>query len=126
MSKRAGWALAVAAIALFLLLNRAAYKGYFQDHDLDTLGWAGSIPAGEFFEYLITPRLSPTNFRPVGAIYYQALQTTVGLDFPKYVAVLHGLHFLNIWLVWLLRRKLRIGPVGAARLAPSSSAFMRC
>jgi hypothetical protein len=114
MSKRAGWALTVAAFALFLLLNRAAYKGYFQDDDLDTLGWAGSIPATDFFEYLITPRLSPTNFRPVGAFYYHALETTVGLDFPKYVIVLHGLHFLNIWLVWLLARKLGIGPVAAA------------
>jgi hypothetical protein len=42
------------------------------------------------------------------------LETTVGLDFPKYVAVLHGIHFLNIWLLWLLARKLGIGPVGAA------------
>jgi hypothetical protein len=114
MSKRAGWALTVAAIALFLLLNRAAYKGYFQDDDLDTLSWARTLPAGEFFEYLITPRLSPTNFRPVGAFYYHALETTVGLDFPKYVIVLHVLHLFNIWLVWLLARKLAMGPLGAA------------
>ena len=114
MSRRAGWALTVAAIAFFLLLNRAAYKGYFQDDDLDTLGWAGAFPASEFLQYLITPRLSPTNFRPVGAFYYHALETAFGLDFPKYVIVLHGLHLLNIWLVWLLARKLGIGPWGAA------------
>jgi hypothetical protein len=114
MSKRAGWALTIAAIALFLLLNRAAYKGYFQDDDLDTLGWAGALPASEFLKYLVTPRLSPTNFRPVGAFYYHALETAFGLDFPKYVVVLHGLHLFNIWLVWLLSRKLGIGPWGAA------------
>jgi len=114
MSKRAGWALTIAAIAFFLLLNRAAYKGYFQDDDLDTLGWAGALPASEFLQYLITPRLSPSNFRPVGAFYYHALETSFGLDFPKYVVVLHGLHLLNIWLVWLLARKLGIGPLGAA------------
>ena len=114
MSRRAGWALTIAAIAIFLLLNRAAYKGYFQDDDLDTLGWAGALPASEFLGYLITLRLSPTNFRPVGAFYYHALETAFGLDFPKYVIVLHGLHLLNIWLVWLLARKLGIGPWGAA------------
>src|SRR5713101_7421445 len=114
MSRRAGWALTVAAVAIFLLLNRAAYKGYFQDDDLDTLGWARALPASEFLGYLITPRLSPTNFRPVGAFYYHALETAFGLDFPKYVIVLHGLHLFNIWLVWLLARKLGIGPWGAA------------
>ncbi|MBZ5591008.1 MAG: hypothetical protein LAP39_02145 [Acidobacteriia bacterium] len=114
MSKRAGWALTIAALAIFLLLNRAAYKGFFQDDDLDTLGWARGVSASEFLEYLATPRLSPANFRPVGAFYYHALENAFGLDFPKYVAVLHALHFLNIWLVWLLIRKLGIGPLGAA------------
>jgi len=37
MSRRAGVALFLTAVALFLLLNHAAYKGYFQDDDLDTL-----------------------------------------------------------------------------------------
>jgi hypothetical protein len=114
MSKRAGWALTIAALAIFLLLNRAAYKGYFQDDDLDTLGWARDVSRGEFLGYLVTPRLSPANFRPVGAFYYHALATAFGLDFPKYIAVLHALHFLNIWLVWLLMRKLGIGPLAAA------------
>jgi hypothetical protein len=114
MSKRAGWALTISAITSFLLLNRGAYKGYFQDDDLDTLGWARELSASEFFKYLITPRLSPANFRPVGAFYYHALEGAFGLDFPKYVVVLHGLHFLNIWLVWLLARKVGIGPWGAA------------
>jgi hypothetical protein len=114
MSKRAGWGLAAAVLAVFLLLNRAAYKGYFQDDDLDTLSWARDTSGGEFLEYLITPRLSPSNFRPVGAFYYHALVNLCGLDFPKYVAVLHTLHLLNIWLLWLLARKLGIGPLGAA------------
>ena len=39
MKKRTELALLLAAIALFLILNRAAYKGYFQDDDLDTLSW---------------------------------------------------------------------------------------
>lgn len=114
MSKRAGWTLAIAALAIFVLLNRAAYKGYFQDDDLDTLSWARGVPAGYFVTSLASPRLSPINFRPVGAFYYHALEAAFGLDFTKYVAVLHLLHFLNIWLVWMLARKLGIGPLGAA------------
>jgi hypothetical protein len=31
MSKRAGWARTIAALAIFLLLNRAAYKGYLSE-----------------------------------------------------------------------------------------------
>jgi hypothetical protein len=31
MSKRAGWALAVAALAIFLVLNRVAEEGYFSE-----------------------------------------------------------------------------------------------
>ena len=36
MNKRAGWGLLFGTVALFLVLNRTAYKGYFQDDDLDT------------------------------------------------------------------------------------------
>jgi len=31
MSKRGGWALTIAALAIFLLLNRAVYWGYFSE-----------------------------------------------------------------------------------------------
>src|SRR5438270_9678162 len=106
MSKRAGLALFLAAATLFLLLNRAAYKGYFQDDDFDTLSWARVLPASAFLETLLTPRLHPDNFRPVGAFYYHALGNRFGLDFPKYLVPLNLLHLLNIWLLWLLARKL--------------------
>jgi hypothetical protein len=50
MNKRAGSALMLAALALFLVLNRAAYRGYFQDDDLDTMGWARLISIPVFLQ----------------------------------------------------------------------------
>lgn len=114
MNKRAGAALFLAAAALFLLLNRAAYKGYFQDDDLDTLSWARVIPASAFARTLLTPRLHPDNFRPVGAFYYHVLGNRFGLDFPKYLVPLNLLHLLNIWLLWMLARKLGLSALAAA------------
>src|SRR5438105_9578528 len=113
MNRRAGFALLLAALALFLLLNRAAYKGSFQDDDLDTLGWAELIPASTFLKALLSPRLSPNNFRPAAAFYYHVMGRGFGLDFPKYPVPLHALHILNIWLVWLVARKIGLGTFAA-------------
>jgi hypothetical protein len=113
MSKRAGWCLYLAAVALFLLLNRPAYKGYFQSDDFDTMGWARVLRLQDFAKWLATPQMSPVNFRPVGAFYYHVLTNSVGLDFLKYLVPLHALHLLNIWMVWLLIRKLGLGPLAA-------------
>jgi hypothetical protein len=114
MSRRAGWSLWLAAFALFLVLNRPAYKGFFQSDDLDTMGWARVLPLSTFARWLITPRLSTANFRPVGAFYYHVMINGFGLDFPRYLIPLHALHLLNVWLVWLLMRKLGLGSVAAA------------
>jgi hypothetical protein len=113
MNKRAGWSLCLAAVALFLVLNRPAYKGYFQSDDFDTMGWARLLPLQDFAKWLITPQMSTANFRPVGAFYYHVMMNSFGLDFPKYLVPLHVLHLLNIWLVWLLIRKLGLGPLAA-------------
>lgn len=114
MSKRGGWALFLAAATLFLILNRAAYKGYFQADDLDTLGWARTTPVSAFLVGLVSPRFSPTNFRPTGYFYYRVMSATFGFDFSKYPVPLHALHLLNIWLVWLVVRKLKLGPLAAS------------
>jgi len=114
MSKRAGLALLLAAAALFLILNHAAYKGYFQDDDLDTLSWTRLTPATTYFSYLVTPRFSTRNFRPMAHLYYFVTNKWFGLDFSKYLIPLHVLHLLNIWLLWLLVRKLGVGPLAAS------------
>ena len=118
MSKRAGWLLFLAMAALFLILNRPAYKGYFQSDDFDTMGWARVLGFRDFAKGIATPQLSPVNFRPTGAFYYHVMFNTFGLDFPKYLVPLHALHLLNIWLLWLLLRKL-----GVNALAASGAAF---
>src|SRR5689334_14627271 len=118
MNRRAGWALLLAAVVLFLILNRAAYKGYFQADDLETLGWASITPVRAFLIALVSPLVSPTNLRPTGYFYYRVMAATAGFDFPKYLIPLHAAHLLNIWLLWLVARKL-----GAGLAAASAGAF---
>lgn len=114
MTKRAGLALFLAMAALFLIANRASYKGYFQDDDLNSVSWAPQLSLVDFAKGLLTPRFIPGNFRPVGHFYYYLMGSWFHLDFPKYLAVLHALHFLNVWLVWKLARKLGVGIFAAS------------
>src|SRR5580704_9203913 len=90
----------VLALVLFLIANRASYKGYFMDDDLNTLSWAknGEVPV--FLYWLVTPQFHPLNFRPVGAFYYRILGGVFGLQYPPYVAVLHVIHFCNVIVLY--------------------------
>ena len=100
--------------AAFTAMNRGAYKGYFSDDEVDNLSWTPHVPAKEFARAAATPRFLEYNFRPVGHLYFKAMERLFGLDFPKWVGAIHLLHFLNIWLVWALARKLGAGPPAAA------------
>jgi hypothetical protein len=42
------------------------------------------------------------------------VEELAGLDFPVYVAVLHAFHLLNVWLLWLLARRLGATTFAAA------------
>jgi hypothetical protein len=114
MSKRAGLLLFAAFAALFLTVNRDAYRGYFQDDEIDNLSWAPYLAPLDFLKGAATPRFQPNNFRPVGHYYFHAVEEIAGLDFPVYVAVLHALHLLNVWLLWLVARRLGATPFAAA------------
>ena len=114
MSRRAGLLLFVAFAALFLTVNRDAYRGYFQDDEIANLSWAPDLTPLEFLEGIATPRFQPNNFRPVGHYYFHAVEQVAGLDFPVYVAVLHAFHLLNVWLLWLVMRRLGAAPFAAA------------
>ena len=114
MSKRAGLILFVAFAALFLTVNRDAYRGYFQDDEIDNLSWAPYLGPLDFLQGAATPRFQANNFRPVGHYYFHAVEELAGLDFPVYVAVLHAFHLLNVWLLWLLARRLGATPFAAA------------
>src|SRR5947209_5434184 len=65
MPKRAGAILFLAMAALFLIANRAAYRGFFQDDELNNVSWTRDIPAIEYAKALVTPRFFNNNFRPV-------------------------------------------------------------
>jgi hypothetical protein len=124
------WAPLVILLAIgltFLILNRAAYKGYFQDDEFDNILTTRDLPPQLWASWFLTPRLSQDNFRPAGHIYFYAMNRLAGLRFPRYVAPLHFLHLLNTLLLWLLLRRLGINSyaaaAGAAFFALNVSAF---
>jgi len=114
MSKRNGLILFLALVALFLALNRAAYKGYFTDDDFNHLSWTRHASMSVFLTGLLTPKYQTNNFRPLGHLFYHEEAQFFGFDFHKYLAASHILHFLNVWLVWLLARRLGAKPFAAA------------
>jgi hypothetical protein len=114
MSKRAGLLLFAVFAALFLTVNRDAYRGYFQDDEIDNLSWTPYLGPLDFLKGAITPQFQANNFRPVGHYYFHAVEEIAGLDFPIYVAVLQAFHLLNVWLLWLVARRLGARPFAAA------------
>jgi len=114
MSKRAGLLLFVAFAALFLTVNRDAYRGYFQDDEIDNLSWTPYLGPLDFLKGAATPQFQANNFRPVGHYYFHAVEEIAGLEFPLYVAVLHVFHLLNVWLLWLVARRLGAAPFTVA------------
>jgi hypothetical protein len=106
MSRRTGLILFLALAALFLIVNRPAYKGYFTDDDFEHLSWTRQSPISTFVIGLITPKFQTNNFRPMGHLFYHEEAAFFGFDFQKYLAATHVLHFLNVWLLWLLARRL--------------------
>lgn len=113
MSKRTGLILFLLLAAVFLFLNRAAYSGYFQDDDINSMAWTRWSPDFEYLKGTLTPLYSQS-FRAVGFYYFHLADRAFGLDFPKYVAVIHAIHLLNVWLLWLLMRRVGSPPLAAA------------
>jgi hypothetical protein len=114
MHRRVGAALFAAMVILFLIANRGAYQGYFHGDDLDNLSWTRHLTATDFAQGFVSPQFFTNNFRPTGHLVYALMGRAAGLDFRWYVAAIHLLHFANVWLVWLLARRLGLGPWAAA------------
>src|SRR5215831_7147522 len=114
MSKRRGVLLFLLFAALFLIANRSAYRGYFQDDEIDNLSWTPYLTGLDYLKGLATPLYQPNNFRPAGHFYFHAVEAVAGLDFPVYVAVIQAFHLLNVWLLWLVVRRLGAPPLAAA------------
>src|SRR5689334_3970307 len=113
MSKRLGLSLFLLFAAVFLVLNRGAYHGYFQDDDMESLAWTHWSPASAFAKAALSP-IYQNDFRAVGFFYFHAAEQAFGLDYPKYVAILHLLHLFNVWMLWLLVRRLGAPVIAAA------------
>ena len=113
MSKRLGLILFFCLAGLFLIVNRAAYRGWFQDDEIDNLSWARYSHPADYVKGVLSPRFERDNFRPVGHFLFYAGALGFGLDFPKYVAAIHGIHLLNVWLLWLLVRRLGTPPLAS-------------
>jgi hypothetical protein len=113
MSQRRGIVLFLLFAALFLTANRSAYRGYFQDDEIDNLSWTPYLTPLDYLKGLATPLYQPNNFRPAGHFYFHAVEAAAGLDFPVYVAVIQGLHLLNVWMLWLIVRRLGAPPLAA-------------
>jgi len=102
------------AYLAFLVINAGAYHGYFQSDEADNLGWTSLVWKIDYLKVLVSPRFQANNFRPVGHFYFREAANYFGLDFWKYVAVIHLFHFLNIWLIWVVTRRLGAPPIPAA------------
>src|SRR5260370_710708 len=74
--------------------------------------WFSSTPF--YLKSFISPRVAANNFRPVGHCYYHLMDRNFGLDFPKYLIPLHLAHLLNIWLLWIVARRLGLGALAAS------------
>jgi hypothetical protein len=113
MNKWVGSALFLAVALLFFVANRGAYQGFFQGDELDSIGWAPQAPLLEFAEDIVNPVYNAKNFRPVGHLYFRIMSRAFGLDFAKYLAPLHLVHLLNVWLLWIILRSLGASPFAA-------------
>jgi hypothetical protein len=126
MSLRRGLALVLLLAALFLLFNKAAYKGWFNDDDLDNLAWRSFETLPALLGGLANPLQLEFNDRPAGHLYYWTLWRTAGLVFPPFLAVLHLLHLLNCLLLYRLIRRLGAEALHAAAGTLFFAVHMAC
>lgn len=103
----------LAAAVLFYFANRAAYKGYFSEDDLDNLSWPTYVGMDVYFHQLLALTFGPDIFRPVGHLYYRYLYRAFYLNYVPYVVAIQLLHGLNVILLFLLLRRLDFSRVAA-------------
>ncbi len=105
---------AVLIAGLFFIANRAAYRGFFADDDLDNIANARGVELSYYGPALIKPMIArDAVFRPVPDLYYYVMSRVAELDFVPYVAVIQIIHLVNVFLVWLLARRLGAEMTGA-------------
>ena len=98
-------ALFLAAGTLSFFANRAAYKAYFSDDDLDKMGWPTVLSNGAFVHEILTPKLSEGNVRPVGYLYYRYMGRAFKWNYRPWVIVLQAGHLINVILLFFVLRR---------------------
>jgi hypothetical protein len=100
-------ACAAAMVLLFLIANRAAYRGFCTDDDFDNLANAREIPFADYPRAFAIPALKGDGvFRAAPYFVCSIAIRAAGLHFSRYIAMIHGLHLINVFLVWWLARAL--------------------
>ena len=69
------------------------------------MSWTRFGPASAFLKGALQP-VYKYCFRAVGFYFFHVTEAQFGLDFPKYVVVIQAIHLLNVWMLWLLLRRL--------------------
>jgi hypothetical protein len=95
----------LAAATLFFFANRAAYKAYFSDDDLDKMGWPTVLTNGDFVSQILTPKLLEGNVRPVGYLYYRYMGRAFKWNYRPWVIVLQAGHLINVILLFFVLRR---------------------
>jgi hypothetical protein len=126
MSRLRALVFAFFILVLFYVANRGAYKGYFSDVDLAHLLSARQTSAAQFAAQLVGFRRADMDARPAGQLWYRALDALAPMKYPPYVAALQVLHLLNVWLLWLVLRRLGAPAAGAAAGALLFAFHMAC
>src|SRR5262249_16835701 len=105
---------AIFIAGLFFIANRAAYRGFFADDDLDNIANARGVELSFYGPALVKPIIArDAVFRPVPDLYYYVMSRIAELDFTPYVLVIQLIHLTNVFLVWLLARSLGAELLGA-------------
>jgi hypothetical protein len=110
MPRWAAPAVLAGVVVLWVFANRGASRSYFQDDDLDTLGWTWTAPASHYAKAMFSLEHSPSSLRPTGHAFYKVMEAVAGLQFPAWAAAVQALHLVNVALVWTMLRKFGLSP----------------
>ena len=69
------------------------------------MSWTRVGPTSAFLKGAASP-LYKYCFRAVGFYFFKITEGWFHLDFPKYVAVIQAIHLFNVWMLWVLLRRL--------------------
>jgi len=108
------WLFAIAIVWYFFIANRASYRGFFPNDDLDNIANARGLVAADYAKALVRPDPGGEGyFRAIGYFFYTVLSGTAGLRFWPYVLAIQLIHLVNVLLVFLLARAMGAKRLGA-------------